>query len=117
MFEKLDVYQKSIDLAERVLVATSEFPRGFYFLSDQLNRACVSIATNLAEGNGRFTIPDRRNFFMIVRGSVQERVARAKIALRCKLIPLEAHRQLRSALEEISKMRSGLINGLEHRKA
>ena len=46
MFEKLDVYQKSIDLAEQILAATSEFPPGFYFLSDQLNRACVSIATN-----------------------------------------------------------------------
>jgi four helix bundle protein len=117
MFEKLDVYQKSIDLAERILVATSEFPRGFYFLADQLNRASVSIAANIAEGNGRFTVPDRKHFFMIARGSVQECVALMEIARRRKLVTLEAHVQLRMELEEISKMLSGLINGLENRKA
>ena len=117
MFENLDVYQNAVNLADKVLVATSEFPRGFYFLSDQLNRACVSIATNLAEGNGRFTIPDRKNFFMIARGSVQECVALMEIALRRKLITVEAHVRLRSDLEEIAKMLSGLINGLDNRKA
>ena len=87
MFEKLDVYQKSIDLAERILVATSEFPRGFYFLSDQLNRACVSIATNLAEGNGRFTKADRKNFFTIARSSAQECVPLIELARRRNLVP------------------------------
>jgi hypothetical protein len=47
MFENLEVYQKTIDLANQRLIATSEFPRGFYFLSDQLNRACVSIAAGM----------------------------------------------------------------------
>ena len=72
MFENLDVYQKAIELADQILIVTSEFPRGFYFLADQLNRASVSIATNLAEGNGWFTAPDRKNFFTIARGSAQE---------------------------------------------
>ena len=44
---------------------TEAFPRGYGFLVDQLNRAALSIATNLVEGNGRFTKPDRRNFFTI----------------------------------------------------
>ena len=117
MFEKLDVYQKSIDLAERVLVATSEFPRGFYFLSDQLNRACVSIATNLAEGNGRFTKADRKNFFTIARGSAQECVPLIELARRRNLITEVEHSQFRSELEIIGKMLPGLINGLGNRKA
>ena len=53
MFEKLLVYQKAVDLAERVSTLAEQFPRGYYFLVDQLNRAALSIATNLAEGNGR----------------------------------------------------------------
>ena len=67
MFEKLEVYQKAVDLADEVAALTEGFPRGYGFLVDQLNRAALSIATNLAEGNGRFTKPDRRNFFTIAR--------------------------------------------------
>ena len=65
MFEKLEVYQKAVDFADEVAALTEAFPRGYGFLVDQLNRAALSIATNLAEGNGRFTKPDRRNFFTI----------------------------------------------------
>ena len=67
-------------------------------------------------GNGRFTIPDRKNFFMIARGSVQECLALMEISFRRNLLTADAHVQLRSDLEEISKMLSGLINGLENRK-
>jgi four helix bundle protein len=59
MFEKLEVYQKAVSFADAIAALTLIFPRGFGFLSDQLNRAALSIATNLAEGNGRFTKPDR----------------------------------------------------------
>jgi hypothetical protein len=55
-FEKLLVYQKSINFADAVCAATRRFPRGYFFLADQLNRAALSIAANLAEGNGRFTV-------------------------------------------------------------
>ncbi len=82
MFENLQVYQKSVDLADRIAALTQNFPRGYYFLTDQLNRAVVSIATNLAEGNGRFTKADRRNFFTIARGSVQECVPLLEISRR-----------------------------------
>lgn len=52
MFENLEVYQKAVNLADQVSALTERFPRGDYFLVDQLNRAALSIATNLAEGNG-----------------------------------------------------------------
>ncbi len=71
-FEKLLVYQKAVDFAEAVCAEAEEFSRGYGFLTDQLNRAALSIAANIAEGNGRFTKPDRRHFFGIARGSVQE---------------------------------------------
>jgi len=116
MFENLEVYQKAVDLAEIVLSATSGFPRGFYFLSDQLNRASVSISTNLAEGNGRFTKADRQNFFMIARGSTQECVPLLELARRRELIDEALYNKCRAEIEIIAKMISGLINGLENRK-
>ena len=69
MFENLDVYQKAVDLVDRVTELTKGFSRGYYFLSDQLNRASLSVAANLAEGNGRSTKADRKHFFVIARGS------------------------------------------------
>jgi four helix bundle protein len=66
-FEKLLVYQKAIDFADAVCAETERFPHGYSFLRDQLNRAALSIAANIAEGNGRFTKTDRRNFFGIAR--------------------------------------------------
>jgi len=113
MFENLEVYQKSVDLAERIINLTDEFPKGYYFLSDQLNRASLSIATNIAEGNGRFTKKDRRNFFIIARGSVQECVPLLEITRRKKLISDVKIKEMFNQLEVISKMLSGLINGLD----
>lgn len=115
MFEKLEVYQKAVSLADSVAALTQEFPRGYGFLADQLNRAALSIATNLAEGNGRFTKPDRKNFFTIARGSVQECVPLLEVTRRRELVDQSKHETLRRELETIGKMISGLINGLEQR--
>jgi four helix bundle protein len=115
-FEKLLVYQKSVAFADAVIGGTRQFQRGYFFLRDQLNRAALSIATNLAEGNGRFTVADRRQFFGIARGSVRECVPLLEIALRRGVLPADAHERLRADLEEISRMVSGLIKGLERRQ-
>ena len=117
MFENLNVYQKAIDLADHLTELTRGFPRGFHFLADQLNRASVSIATNLAEGNGRFTKADRKNFFIIARGSVQECVPLMELARRKGFIEEAAIGDLRMQVEVIAKMISGPINGLEKREA
>ncbi len=116
MFENLEVYQKAVDFAAEVARFTAGFPRGYGFPVDQLNRAAVSLATNRAEGNGRFTIADRRNFFTIARGSVQECVPLLEIARRRGLVEEAVCLDLRERLEVIARMLSGLINGLEKRK-
>lgn len=114
-FEKLIVYQKAIDFADAVCSTTENFSRGYGFLVDQLNRAALSISANIAEGNGRFTKADRKNFFIIARGSVQECVPLLELAVRRKLLSDEVHQHLKADLEEISRMLSGLINGLDLR--
>ena len=116
-FEKLLVYQKCVDFADTVCRQTERFPRGHGFLVDQLNRAAVSISANIAEGNGRFTKPDRKHFFGIARGSIQECVPLLELARRRGLLSDSEHSELKSRLEEIAKMLSGLIKGLEKREA
>jgi four helix bundle protein len=116
-FEKLLVYQKAVDFSDRICELSGNFPRGFYFLTDQINRAALSISTNIAEGNGRFTTPDKRNFFGIARGSVQECVPLLELARRRGFVQQAEHDALKGNLEEISRMLSGLINSLEKRRS
>lgn len=110
LFEKLDVYRKAVDFADTICELTKDFPRGSYYLADQLNRASLSISANIAEGNGRFHKPDRANFFRIARGSAFECVPILEICCRRGLIDKSKSDLLKSALEDISKMLSGLIN-------
>ena len=84
-------------------------PRGYGYLADQLNRASLSIAANIAEGNGRFTARDRRHFFIIARGSIQECVPLLELAARRELLLAARHKELKADLEEIARMLSGLI--------
>jgi hypothetical protein len=62
LFEHLDVYTKSMHLADEITSLTESFPPAKYFLRDQLNRAVFSVPNNIAEGNGRFTPNDKIHF-------------------------------------------------------
>ena len=114
-FEKLHVYQKAVDFTDMICGMTERFSRGDGFLVDQLNGASLSIAANIAEGNGRFTKADRKNFFGIARGSAQECVPLLELARRRGLIEESDHNDLRARLDEIARMLSGLIKGTENR--
>ena len=115
MFENLEVYQKAVDFSDQIAELTEGFPRGYYFLVDQLNRAAMSISTNLAEGNGRFTKPDRKHYFTIARGSTHECVPLLEVARRRGFIQEQTSLGLKEQLETMAKMVSGLINGLDKR--
>jgi four helix bundle protein len=109
LFEKLAVYQRALAFAERVSTLTEHFPRGHWYLADQFNRASLSISLNIAEGNGRWTEADRRNFFAVARGSVHECVPLLDLCKRKGLINEVSSGELRTDLEAIAKMLSGLI--------
>ena len=71
-FEKLDVYQAAlqfIPLAGQVIL---NLPSGYHPYADQLRRAALSIAVNIAEGVGRTSPGDRRRHYGIARGSAME---------------------------------------------
>ena len=84
-FQKLDVYQKSLDFAERVFKVTQRFPTQIqYSLGDQFRRATLSICNNLAEGAQKRG-PAKRQFYGYALGSARECVPMIELALRLKL--------------------------------
>jgi four helix bundle protein len=113
LVENLRVYQKALDFAEQASLVCDSFPKGTYYLSDQLNRAALSISLNIAEGNGRWHKAERKNFFYIARGSCHECVPILEICLRREFISKQQHRDLKSSLTDISKMITGLIEGIK----
>ena len=116
MFEKLEVYQRAVDLAEKIAALTETFPaKGYYHLIDQIRRASLSISLNIAEGNGRWHAKERKNFFWIARGSVFECVPVLELCRRQKLITEEKHTELKAELEVLSKMLTALIKGTDKR--
>ena len=72
LFENLKVYQKAVALSVSISKLTDTFPRGNYYLTDQLNRAALSISANIAEGHGRYHFNDRLRFCYYARGSLFE---------------------------------------------
>ncbi len=110
IFEKLDVYRKAVDFADKICELTKDFAKGNYYLADQLNRTSLSISSNIAEGNGRYHKADRTNFFRIARGSAFECVPILELCKRKKLIDDSQNETLKKEIENICKMLSGLMN-------
>ena len=82
-FRELIVWQKSMDLVERVYQIMKVFPADErYRLCDQLSRAVVSIPSNIAEGNGRESKGEYARFLGIARGSLYEVETQLEIAQR-----------------------------------
>ena len=110
-FQKLHVYQKSKDFRNSIkhLIIRSNFDRT---TRDQISRASMSIALNIAESASRFSLKDRRNFIVIARGSVFECVAILELLATNNEISKEEYEKFYSALEDISKMLFGLIKKL-----
>lgn len=108
-FEKLEVYQKAkvyhqqiSGLILKLKLSTSE--------KDQLRRASLSIVLNIAEGSGRFTKPDKRNFYVIARGSVFETVAILETFYELGYMEKTTFQALYHQAEELSKMLFAMAN-------
>jgi four helix bundle protein len=69
--EKLLVYQEALRFVRWLEPILTKLPRKLA-VHDQLDRSSTSIPMNIAEGNGKFTSPDRCRFFDIARGSALE---------------------------------------------
>ncbi len=112
-FEKLDVWQKSVALADVIYLQTRTFPTEERFgLTNQMRRAAVSISSNIAEGSSRMSQADFGRFIEIAAGSVFELTSQAFIAKKQRFLPETGFCAIYSAAEELSRMLSGLRKSL-----
>jgi four helix bundle protein len=111
-FEKLEVYQKAKifnRISYQYISQTNSLDRT---TKDQLRRASFSIMLNIAEGCSRYSKPDRRNFYVIARGSVFECVAIFDFLKEENLIAETFYKDRYNKAEELSKMMYALIKSL-----
>ncbi len=113
---KLDVWKKAVDFSVRVYAATERFPRDERFgLTQQVRRAAVSIAANIAEGAGRKSKREFNNFLSIAQGSASEVETELLIAFRLGYIAEPEYRSLIVTLNEVGRMITGLRGYLKAR--
>jgi len=108
-FEKLEVWQKAVDFADRVYVVTRGFPVEERFgLTSQMRRASVSISSNIAEGTGRSSNKDFAHFVEIGYGSLMEAVSQTQVAFQQSFLNQNDRDALYAGAEEVARMLSGL---------
>ncbi|QDI03618.1 four helix bundle protein [Xanthomonas cerealis pv. cerealis] len=72
-FRELEVWRLSVELAKSVYILTADFPREErHGLTSQLQRAAVSVPSNIADGNARASTRDYARFVSMARGSIAE---------------------------------------------
>ncbi len=84
--EKLDVYHVALEfviLTDRIV---ENLPRGRGYLSDQLQRAALSILLNIAEGAGEYSIDEKVRFYRMAKRSATECAGVLDVCNRLQLI-------------------------------
>lgn len=110
-FEKFPVYLRSEKIYGQLLVLLSD-KRVPEFIRKQLDRASTSVIQNIAEGAGKYSRRDKKNFYIIARASVQECVSILRILKIRKQIDESTYQTFYIEFEEISRMLSGLIGSM-----
>ncbi len=115
-YHDLTVWQKSIDFVVGCYRLTERFPRAeIYGLAAQLQRAAVSVPSNIAEGAGRHHTKEYIRHLGISRGSLFEAETQIIIASRLGYVGGDETRPLLAAVGEIGRMLHGLIGSLERK--
>ncbi|MBF0558101.1 MAG: four helix bundle protein [Nitrospirae bacterium] len=110
-FQSLKVWQKSRELAVHIYQITNEgaFNKDFG-LRDQIRRAVISIASNIAEGDERETDKEAVRYFYIAKGSSAEVLTHIIIAYDVGYLQQEIFKELEQRCIDISSMLSKLIS-------
>lgn len=112
-FKTLEIWKRAIILAKEINEITQSFPSNEKFgLASQMKRAGVSIASNIAEGCGRRTLADMRQYIHIAIGSSFELETQIEIAFLSHYIDNEIYMQLSSNLNTLQKKMISFLSGL-----
>ncbi|MFI5108272.1 MAG: four helix bundle protein [Terriglobales bacterium] len=112
-FKDLIAWQKAMDLVEQIYRLTETFPaRENYGLSNQLRRAAVSVASNVAEGQARYSKKDFRHFLRVAKGSLAEIETQVLIARRLGYVNQDSCDRWLGHIKELGRILAGLISSL-----
>jgi four helix bundle protein len=113
-FEDLIAWQKSRDLTKHIYDATQTgaFARDFG-LRDQIQRASVSIMSNIAEGFERGSRPEFHHYLVIAKGSCAEVRSQLYVALDVGYLNKQQFEMLMSMAVETTKVLSGLRSSVD----
>lgn len=115
-FESLIVYQKAFSLNQKIYRFIKKDTVIPFYKKNQLGRAADSVMLNIAEGTGRRTIMDRRNFLVISRGSTLECASLINFLIKEGDMPVILGKELYEGYDEISKILYAMIRNAEKKK-
>ena len=115
-YRKLKVYQQAMLLVAEIYRLTSLFPsHEKNGLTNQIQRAAISVPSNIAEGMGRFSIKERIHFLDIANGSLMEVMCQMEVALLLGYISQDQFNKQELSISETAKMLIGLRKSLEEK--
>ena len=116
-FEDLIAWQKSRELTRKIYQTTEQekFAKD-YGLKNQIQRASVSVMSNIAEGFDRFRPNEFHQFLSIAKGSCAEVRSQLYIAFDIGYLQENEFYELKSKAEEVSKIINGLRSYIERQK-
>mgnify|MGYP003458011747 CR=1 FL=1 len=113
-FKNLKIWQLAIEISKEIYLQTNSFPKNeMYALANQINRAAVSIASNIAEGSNRSNT-HFIHYLNIALGSSFELQTQLIISSKVGYLTEENLITIENQIIELQKMISGFINKLNN---
>ena len=106
-FKEFKVYKDSKSLVVLIFRLTRKFPKEFYYLADQMNRCCLSIVLNIAEGSAKKSNKDFNRYIQHSLGSTSELAAALEIAKDFDLINDQELKESENLLNGVVKQLGG----------
>jgi len=112
-FERLKVYEMGLDFIQKIFKITKDLPRDYQFsVGDQLRRAALSIANNIAEGSGKLSKKEKAQFYRTSLNSARECIPMLTILDKEEIISEADYSSLREGCIYICNMLGKLILAL-----